>query len=110
MTISAPLSGSADMTASFPTTNNHLCRRGRAPRRGAHPSQPDLSGQHALMQKPARRAQQTFGQRLVQPQIRGGLMAKPRRLAFRVSPGGVLSLSDSIPQPDFAPQMAQEFG
>jgi phosphoserine phosphatase len=37
-------------------------------------------------------------------------MAKPRRLAFRVPPGGALGRCDSLRQRDFAAQMTQEFG
>src|SRR5215831_11055685 len=98
MTISAPLIGSADMTALLLL----------APRRGAHRSQPDLSGQPGLTDKPARKTQRFSRKGLRDAEIGGGLMAKPRHLTLGVAPGGTLRRRNHLRERHLAAQMAQE--
>src|SRR6516162_2417480 len=103
MTISAPLSGSADMAAPFPA----ITAADSLPRAEAHPSQPDLSGQHGLADKPEREAQQILRKLLGEGQVRSGLMAKPRRLPFGILPGCALRRRDRSFERHLAVQVAQ---
>src|SRR6478672_6839502 len=77
------------------------------PGQGAHRSQPDLFGQHGLADKPERGTQQTLGKPLSEGQIWSRLVAKPRHLALRVSPGRLLPRSDCSLEGDLTTQMTQ---
>src|SRR6516162_8942159 len=99
MTISAPLSGSADIIASF---LGNKTAADCVPKAGAHRSQPDLCGQHGLADKPERQAQQILRKLLGEDEVRRSLMAKPRHLALCVSSGRALPCCNRSLQGHFA--------
>src|SRR5215813_7538240 len=102
MTISAPLRGSAGISASFPGVKPPQTP---SPGRGAHPSQTDLIGQHGLADKLERGTQQTLGKRLDESQVWSHLVAKPGHLALCVSPGRTLSCGNRGTGRQLAPQI-----